>query len=472
VKAFLLILVLALPAASSARPLWNQDNGEVQLDMSVLDEIMNKSEEAMTVPIGGLEYSVQINSVSRPNLGVVSFQGTMDDNPDSFFLLCRGESGAVVAFFHPGDGPAYRLDHTLGYDALRPVDYTKMGTCGGGLLPPQQAEIEVEDRRNVAPHEGVRKSHLVADNGTRHDVLIGYTDNAATAMGGESFVLAEIQLSIDVANLAYTNSGIGSALRLVHVMNVDYSENSAFTYGDHLDALWLSNDGKLDAVYAMRETVGADFLSVFIDGRDFLGEVPTCGLGYVMSSTSVNQSFGRNALSIISVSCAAENWSFAHEVGHNRGCGHDRDNASVLGAYSYSYGHRWTGFRSVMAYDNATNDHVRVPQFSNPTILHNGQPTGSNLGNVDEAHNALTHNNTAAVCATFKNERTFVEFGWTESSTGLLVAPFASMAAGLSGSREGGTLVILNSQSSFAGALSNARTYVHVGNGSALLGGN
>jgi len=69
VKAFLLILVLALPAASSARPLWNQDNGEVQLDISVLDEIMNKSEEAMTVPIGGLEYSVQINSVSRPKIG-------------------------------------------------------------------------------------------------------------------------------------------------------------------------------------------------------------------------------------------------------------------------------------------------------------------------------------------------------------------------------------------------------------------
>jgi len=467
-KCLVLTLFLLLPALSTARPLWVNENGEARIDLSVLTALDNKSGEEISLPVGEREYVVQMEFVSAPNLGVTSYRGKIDNNPDSFFLLCRGESGAVVAFFQPGDGSAYRLDRTLGYDASRLVDYEKMGSCRGGVAPPRSLN-EVRTEPHVPAN--APKTHLVADNGTRHDVLIGYTDSAASVMGGVSFVEVEAQLAVDVANLAYGNSDISSVLRLVHVMNVDYEEIYAFTYEAHLEALWYSNDGKMDAVLAMRKTVGADFLSVFIKGSDLLGNLEYCGLGYVMTSEYNNQNFASAALSIISVSCAVTNWSFAHEVGHNRGCSHDRENSGGAGAYNYSYGHRWTGFRSVMAYDNSDQDFVRVPYFSNPDISYNGTPTGSSPGNADAAHNALTHTNTAAVTAAFRSERTFVEFGWSGTSTGLFVAPFPSIPSGLSGSRLGGTLVIGNSNSSYTGALSTARTYVHVGSDSAVLGG-
>ncbi|MFT5233046.1 MAG: hypothetical protein ACI9UQ_001075 [Candidatus Krumholzibacteriia bacterium] len=467
-KILALMMILLIPSLGSARPLWVNENGEAQIDLSVLDEWNGKSGEEISLPVGDREFVLQLEPSSTPNLGVTSYRGKIDNNPDSFFLLCRGQDGAAVAFFQPGDGTAYRLDHTLGYDSIRQVDYEKTGSCGGGVTPPNLPaipQLEAQTPRNS------QKAALAADDGTRHDVLIGYTDGAATAMGGVSFVEAEAQLSVDAANLAYVNSGIGSALRLVHVMNVDYNENAAFSYGDHLDALWIPNDGNMDAVLAMRETVGADFLSVLVNGRDLLGEVRTCGIGYVMDAGNVSQNFASAALSIISVSCAATSWSFAHEVGHNRGCAHNREDAGVAGAYGYSYGYRWTGFRSVMAYDNSAMDFVRVPNFSNPSVTYNGVPTGSNTGNADAAHNALTHANTNSVAAAFKSERTFVEFGWSGTSTGLFVAPYTSITSGLSGSREGGTLVIRNNKTSFIGTLSSARTYVHVGTGSVLLGG-
>ena len=43
-----------------------------------------------------------------------------------------------------------------------------------------------------------------------------------------------------------------------------------------------------------------------------------------------------------------------HEIGHNMGCAHDRNNAGGS-TFSYAYGHRWNGnngtlYRSTMAY--------------------------------------------------------------------------------------------------------------------------
>jgi hypothetical protein len=119
--------------------------------------------------------------------------------------------------------------------------------------------------------------------------------------------------------------------------------------------------------------------------------------------TSLSPAFASSAFSVTHYSCAVGNLTFAHELGHNMGCAHDRDNAGSA-LYSYSYGHRWVGtngttYRSVMAYSPGT----RVARFSNPDVLYQGTPTGVPPGQSNSAHNAQSINLAAYTIANFRN---------------------------------------------------------------------
>ncbi len=474
----LLAILFLIPAVSLAQPLWTGDGGQVDIDQTFLDEVVAQNVGQFELPMDGRHYRVEVNKVSGPNLGVTSLAGRIDDNPDSFFLLCHTEGGATIAFFSPGDGTAYRLDHTKGYDEVHAIDYESLGSCAGGLKGDEhQHEVGVHHSHPAEPLPIRDSSREIADDGSRHDIVIGYTAAAEEVMGGEEYIRAEAQLAVDAANLTYDNSIITSNLRLVHVLPTEYEEDSAWVYRDHAIYLGTPGDGHMDNMLPMRESVGADFVSVLIDGRDFMGEVPICGVGFVMQPDQINHGFEYLALSIVSVQCAATSWTLAHEVGHNRGCAHNREDATNDGAYPYAYGHRFwdsdfNAYRTVMAYDSEVGGYVRVPHFSNPEVSYAGEPTGIWPGEEGEAHNALAHNNTSAVCAAFRVERTFLEFGWSgPNPDGLILTPYPSFSDAIGGSREGGTIVIYNGDSSFTGTLNEVRSYVHHGDGSTVLGG-
>ena len=333
-----------------------------------------------------------------------------------------------------------------------------------------------EEVRRGRPAPDRDPSRAVADDGSRHDILVAYTPAAETFMGGWDFIRAEAQLAVDAANLAYDNSNITSRLRLVHVMDTDYDEDTAWSYNDHVEYLWYPNDGYMDDVLPTREIVGADFVSVLIDGRDSLGNVHICGAAPTMGPGMDNADFEDYALSVVSVQCATVQWTLAHEVGHNRGCAHNREDAGNDGVYTYSYGHRFwdannAGYSTVMSYNNDAEDYTHIPYFSNPDVDYEQVPTGVAPGLAGEAHNALTHENTAALCAGFRGERTFVHFGWEFYSNGLVLFPYPTIGEAIADSREGGIIAIKNSNPSFIGMLVDQRTYVHSGEGNTVLGG-
>ena len=243
-----------------------------------------------------------------------------------------------------------------------------------------------------APRAPVQTSSC-SDDGSVIDVLVIYTAAARSAAGGVSAIEALIHAAVDASNHAYDHSEINTQLRLVHVAPTDYVESSG-SFSPDLNRLRDTDDGDMDEVHDLREQYGADMVALMREGGG------SCGIAYIM--TNLSTGFASSAFSVTRRSCAVGNLTFAHELGHNMGSAHDRDNAGSSLFY-HSFGYRWftTGGshrRSVMAYSPGT----RVPHFSNPNVLNGGVPTGVASPTWQAADNALSINTAAWTVANFR----------------------------------------------------------------------
>jgi hypothetical protein len=87
----------------------------------------------------------------------------------------------------------------------------------------------------------------------------------------------------------------------------------------------------MDSIHGLRDTYSADLVVLIIDNGD------SCGIAWKPSTvSSSNASLG---FSVVGWNCATGYYSFAHEMGHNMGVGHDTYvDSSTL---PYAYGHGW-----------------------------------------------------------------------------------------------------------------------------------
>ena len=216
------------------------------------------------------------------------------------------------------------------------------------------------------------------------DVLIVYTPAARVAAGSTASIEAAILLAVADANLAYEASAVGMRLRAASMQEVAYNESGNLSID--LARMFLGNDGFLDTVPVLRNSAAADCVALIVSQSSG----GACGVGYLM--TTVGPAFESQAYSVTALDCLA-NQTFAHELGHNAGCQHDRQNALSEGAFSFSYGYRNPGanFRTIMAYAPGT----RLGLFSTSSVLFpNGQPAGVDIGEALEADNRSTLNST------------------------------------------------------------------------------
>jgi len=169
-------------------------------------------------------------------------------------------------------------------------------------------------------------------------------------------------------------------LDLAHVAHVNYQEvgigGSAL-----LNQLRINGDGIMDEVHSWRNTFEADIVSLFA----LLSDVG--GVGYLPSSPAGDDRLGFN---VNRVQQMANTYTLIHEIGHNMGNMHSRNQAASAagptgGVFPYSTGWRWIGgdnqsYASVMTYESSPLDGIvsrRTPHFSNPQISFTGVPTGT-----------------------------------------------------------------------------------------------
>ena len=274
------------------------------------------------------------------------------------------------------------------------------------------------------------------------DVAVFYTPQAKTANGWSTKQQAEaaIEALVTETNLAYTNSDVNQAIKLVAVEEVEgyiQATDTANKTGKNidLDRLKEPSDGYMDDVHTVRDRVGADIVMLL---RSEGG-----GQAFMMTVLSADSAVGAFGVSTVQAGL------FAHEMGHIMGLAHDRyvncmhDTDSpqcptTVKPYAYGYVNqkmfdpegsttadpdapataRW---RTVMAYYNQCRD-ANVPgncqpallRFSNPNQRYPDPTTGDPMGksgtrittDVDgPADAARTLNETRTTVANFRPGR-------------------------------------------------------------------
>ncbi len=237
------------------------------------------------------------------------------------------------------------------------------------------------------------------------DLLVVYSPASRVANGGQANLEAMILAAVSDANSAYRNSGIHLQLNLVHMTEIAHIESPSVTMQDVLGRLANPLDGWYDDVPLLRDTYGADVVTLVSEdtGQSATGTsyIPWI-LGTVYPDLAYNVCQSGSLLSGVLV----------HEVAHNMGSAHNREDAGVPGAFPYSYGWRRCandslGFRTVMAYScpAGTGSASPINYFSNPNLSYLGVPLGVDYA-ADPANasdNTRSINEAAPTVATFRN---------------------------------------------------------------------
>ena len=182
------------------------------------------------------------------------------------------------------------------------------------------------------------------------DVIVAYTSKAARNYADVKHDL--VGPAIEEANRSFRLSNLGHiSLRLVHAYRTDYVEE-----GDHFDHVWRfadKGDGNMEEIHGLRDTYRADVAILIVD------DPRGCGLATRVAADA------EEAFAVVHHGCAAASYTLAHEIGHLIGARHE---------LSYVNGAKW---RDIMATKDSCGGCPRIPVWSSPVVMIDGEPAGT-----------------------------------------------------------------------------------------------
>ncbi len=338
-------------------------------------------------------YRGRVQAVDRPTAGTTVLRGTLHGAPASTFSVAHTAGRVHIVAMTVG-GSTYEVR----YDAARATHVATrheradfMRACDGGLSP--------NDLSRSLARDAARATADGVDDPATIDVMVVYTPAAdAWADLNSSGIDNVIAQAMSLADQALVNSEVGISMRLVHTAVIDYTESG--NTGTDLQRLTSREDGYMDEVHAMRDAHGADLVALFAEVSD------VGGIAWLLNNEGGRPNLG---FSVTRVQQAARSLTHAHEMGHNMGNAHSRNQRSNAagssgGLFEYSTGWRWAGtdgvqHASVMTY--AEGDR-QAPLFSNPEVNWAGTPSGSYTGTYAPADNARSMREVKHAIATYR----------------------------------------------------------------------
>ncbi|CAM9964766.1 unnamed protein product, partial [Ectocarpus sp. 12 AP-2014] len=219
---------------------------------------------------------------------------------------------------------------------------------------PEQEVFHERGVRRLSSAEVQMPSGRVLTATTEIDVMVLYTPAAMISSGTAGTLLTNQQMETEIitayatANDALADSGISAAINVVH--QADFVEGLDM----NSDLSYIAKDEIFDS---LRTEYGADLVQMIGYYED------SCGTGYVMATPrAAFEGFG---YSIVHTHCL-DNLSHIHEIGHNMGANHNREDTSS--EHDYAHAQRYcTGdapYRTIMAYETGCLQAPRVAMFS------------------------------------------------------------------------------------------------------------
>ena len=394
--------------------------GSTALDLGALDAALKGKSASPLVTNLRISFfpdvSVVVSLDHAERSSVTEWSGKvqgMEQSSATFVQTAGGLMGSV----NLGNGKVYQL-RTLenGTQWALEIDQSRFPNDESDDIP----ALQPPDRSELAL---LPDAPIASDDGSIIDVLVVYTPAARIAAGGTTQMQQLVQLGIAETNTAYLNSGIIQRVRLAQSQEIDYQEASTGIRTD-LSRLATLSDGHMDEIGALRNTYTADLVSLWVSTTE-----GTCGIGYGLSNPAGNPTaLAINGFSVAELNCATGYYTFGHEMGHNMGAAHSKedlgsDGSVPVGAYPYSNGFKQaTGsdrFRTVMAYDCSPSC-PRIQYFSNPLATYRSLPVGISSTSAQSADNAQTLNNTRNIVANYRTASTGSTGGSTDTTAPLL----------------------------------------------------
>ncbi len=345
-------------------------------------------------------HTALISRVNKNVNGTVSVTALMD-NQEGYVVISTTGERSLGSVYIPGRMKYFKIlsdpvtkDHFLIEMDARDRDILK----SDGPLIPSVGDYYLQEPHQIRQY--IEKSGYGPDDMADIDLMIVYTpaarDWAFAENGGIENVIAQSMAS---SQLVLDNSNTLITLTLVHSSLIDYTESGNSNadlrrLSSHPDNPWDDYEddeevyeiaGYMDEVHDWRDTYAADLCAIFTKADD------TGGLAWLLAN---RHGWPELAFSLTRVQQASWTYTLVHELGHNMGLHHHKEQSTQPGPTvwnnwpenEWSAGWRWKGsdndyYCSVMTYGSGDYyddgiDHARVPYFSNPSVSHLGAATG------------------------------------------------------------------------------------------------
>ena len=274
------------------------------------------------------------------------------------------------------------------------------------LMDLQEEDLSSSPFRVMRAEQSSNVIYPTYKTGTaRIAVLMYYDESMANP-------LANIDFITQLANDAFADSGARVSIEIVGTKALDIDDNVS-----HLDlkSAMQDEEAPFADIENDRSFYSADLVYVVRDTQSPDGEDP-CGIAstgiyisrhYRDAYTGLVQTERTDGLTCSEL-------TFAHEIGHNLGGQHNRedltdDGEKRVGAYSYSHGTKVEGvFRTVMGVNSDIDSPTRrVGLFSSPDLSCDGYPCGKSAGNSASADNVATFNSAGHLVASNEGKFAF-----------------------------------------------------------------
>ena len=393
----------------------------VVLNAQALAAMGPNDEATFTLPNGKASYALAFERLETAASGSVTWVGHLKDHGTSYRAVLTsgavGMDGTAAAF---GRILTPEGEFQLGsvgnrqtlVDTFAANWQSRIGSHGDARVPPITAGLlaaQAARAQSASPAPSALLAQSAAPSPVSTiDLMVLYTPGLVTRLGTAAAVQTRIDNLVALSNQAYVDSEVAIRLRLVRTDLVNYNDTTDIAAT--LDALTSGSDPAFTGVAAMRNTYGADLVSLM---RAYQGATE-CGIAWTGGSQGTPMaSYARYGYSVVANGFAngffCSDYTLAHELGHNMGSVHDRvteaqPTGPSKGAYSYSFGYGMSnGFSSIMAYSSSFTQAPQIGRFSNPNQSNcKGMPCGVSELAANSANNALSLNNARMAVAAFR----------------------------------------------------------------------